>query len=87
MTVDRVEMRDIRKSYGALDVLRGVDLRVAPGEVIGLIGDNGAGRTSTPVEALSVWPPLSRWEMPQANSTTWPRVTSPTASEWTLRRR
>ncbi len=46
MTVDRVEMRGIRKSYGALDVLRGVDLRVAPGEVIGLIGDNGAGKST-----------------------------------------
>lgn len=46
MTVDRVEMREIRKSYGALDVLRGVDLRVAPGEVIGLIGDNGAGKST-----------------------------------------
>jgi hypothetical protein len=38
--------------------------------------------TSTLVEALAVMPPLRRWEMPQANSTTsWPRATSPTASE------
>ena len=41
--------------------------------------------TSTPVEASSLWPPLSRWEMPQANSTTsWPREISPIASECTL---
>ncbi|MEP7331276.1 MAG: ATP-binding cassette domain-containing protein [Terracoccus sp.] len=42
----RVEMRGIRKSYGALDVLKGVDLTIAPGEVIGLIGDNGAGKST-----------------------------------------
>ena len=41
--------------------------------------------TSTLVEAFSVKPPLSRWGMPQANSTTsWPRATSPAASETTL---
>lgn len=42
----RVEMRDIRKTYGALDVLKGVDLTIAPGEVIGLVGDNGAGKST-----------------------------------------
>ncbi|OFE15941.1 ABC transporter ATP-binding protein [Humibacillus sp. DSM 29435] len=42
----RVEMRGIHKSYGALDVLKGVDLTIAPGEVIGLIGDNGAGKST-----------------------------------------
>ncbi|WP_202619202.1 ATP-binding cassette domain-containing protein [Ornithinimicrobium cavernae] len=42
----RVEMADIRKRYGVLDVLRGVNLRVAPGEVIGLVGDNGAGKST-----------------------------------------
>lgn len=42
----RVEMRDITKSFGALDVLRGVSLKIAPGEVIGLVGDNGAGKST-----------------------------------------
>ncbi len=45
-TPARVEMRGIRKSYGALDVLKGVDLTIAPGEVIGLVGDNGAGKST-----------------------------------------
>ncbi len=42
----RVEMRGIGKSFGALEVLKGVDLRIAPGEVIGLVGDNGAGKST-----------------------------------------
>lgn len=45
-TPPRVEMRGIFKSYGALEVLRGVDLRIAPGEVVGLVGDNGAGKST-----------------------------------------
>lgn len=44
--VPRVQMRGIRKSFGALDVLRGVDLTVGAGEVIGLVGDNGAGKST-----------------------------------------
>jgi len=42
----RVEMVDIRKSFGALDVLKGVNLRIGRGEVLGLVGDNGAGKST-----------------------------------------
>jgi simple sugar transport system ATP-binding protein len=48
----RVEMIDIRKNYGVLDVLKGVSLQLAPGEVIGLVGDNAAGK-STLMKVLS----------------------------------
>ncbi|HET7677890.1 MAG TPA: ATP-binding cassette domain-containing protein [Candidatus Limnocylindrales bacterium] len=48
----RVEMVDIRKSFGAIEALRGVNLRVRPGEVVGLVGDNGAGK-STLMKMLS----------------------------------
>lgn len=48
----RVEMRDIVKRYGVLEVLRGVSLRLSPGEVIGLVGDNAAGK-STLMKVLS----------------------------------
>lgn len=41
----RVEMVDIHKSFGAIEALRGVNLRIAPGEVVGLVGDNGAGKS------------------------------------------
>jgi simple sugar transport system ATP-binding protein len=41
-----VELRDIRKSYGAVQSLRGVDLTLRRGEVLGLVGDNGAGKST-----------------------------------------
>ncbi|KPI19828.1 Monosaccharide-transporting ATPase [Actinobacteria bacterium OK074] len=48
----RAEMIDIRKRYGMIDALRGVTLRVRPGEVVGLVGDNAAGK-STSMKILS----------------------------------
>jgi ABC-2 type transport system ATP-binding protein len=46
-----VEVRGLRKSYGALVALAGVDLQILRGEVFGLLGPNGAGKT-TLVEIL-----------------------------------
>lgn len=42
-----VKVRGLRKSYGKRLVLEGLDLDVHAGEVVGLIGANGAGKTST----------------------------------------
>ena len=36
----------IRKRFGDLDVLKGVDLHVAPGEVVSIVGASGAGKTT-----------------------------------------
>ncbi|HEX8617759.1 MAG TPA: ATP-binding cassette domain-containing protein, partial [Thermoanaerobaculia bacterium] len=41
-----IEVRGLRKAFGAHEVLKGVELEVAPGEVVGLIGPNGAGKTT-----------------------------------------
>ncbi len=42
-----VRVRGLEKSYGALHVLRGVDLDVEAGTVVALLGSNGAGKTTT----------------------------------------
>jgi branched-chain amino acid transport system ATP-binding protein len=42
--------------YGALQVLRGVTLRVAPGEIVSLIGPNGAGKTTVIKAILGLLP-------------------------------
>jgi ABC-2 type transport system ATP-binding protein len=48
MTEDlTVEAYGLEKSYGALKVLDGIDLRVARGSVYALLGPNGAGKTTT----------------------------------------
>ncbi|HUF85472.1 MAG TPA: ABC transporter ATP-binding protein [Acidimicrobiia bacterium] len=41
-----LEVRGLRKSYGDVDALRGVDLDIAAGEICGLLGPNGAGKTT-----------------------------------------
>ena len=42
----RISLRGIRKTFGSIEALRGVDLDVAPGECLGLIGDNAAGKST-----------------------------------------
>lgn len=46
-----IEVQGLRKSYGDLEAVRGIDLAVAKGEVFALLGPNGAGKTTT-VEIL-----------------------------------
>ena len=41
-----IEATGIRKKYGALEVLKGVDLLVAKGEVVSIVGASGAGKTT-----------------------------------------
>ncbi|MTG88641.1 ATP-binding cassette domain-containing protein [Cellulosimicrobium sp. BIT-GX5] len=41
-----LRVRGIEKSFGDLRVLRGVDLDVAPGSIVALLGSNGAGKTT-----------------------------------------
>jgi branched-chain amino acid transport system ATP-binding protein len=42
-----LSVRDLRAGYGAIDVLHGISIEVAEGEIVSLIGANGAGKTST----------------------------------------
>ena len=46
-----IEVRGLQKRYGAIEAVRGVDLRIEHGEVFALLGPNGAGKTTT-VEIL-----------------------------------
>ena len=46
-----IEVRGLRKSYGDVEAVRGIDLSVSRGEVFALLGPNGAGKTTT-VEIL-----------------------------------
>lgn len=46
MTELAIEVRGLRKTYGDIDAVHGVDLTVARGEVFALLGPNGAGKTT-----------------------------------------
>ncbi len=46
-----IVVRGLRKAYGGLEAVRGVDFEIEEGEVFGLLGPNGAGKTTT-VEIL-----------------------------------
>lgn len=42
-----ISIRNLRKSYGDKEVLKGISLEVYPGQVLGYIGPNGAGKSTT----------------------------------------
>ena len=41
-----LEVKDMRKAYGAIKAVDGVSLAVGPGEIVGVIGPNGSGKTT-----------------------------------------
>lgn len=41
-----VDMRDISKAFGAVQALNRVNFRLRPGEILGLVGDNSAGKST-----------------------------------------
>ena len=57
MTVPVLELRNINKSFGPIDVLHDINIQVRAGEVLCLLGDNGAGK-STLIKIMSGvhWP-------------------------------
>ena len=46
MTTYALELRDLRKSFGKTEIIRGANLAVAPGERVAIIGPNGAGKST-----------------------------------------
>ena len=46
MSAPLLAIRGLRASYGRIEALKGVDIEIAPGEIVALIGANGAGKST-----------------------------------------
>ena len=54
-----IEVRDLRKTFGAVEAVRGISFRVDMGEIVGFLGPNGAGKTTTMRILAGIFPPTS----------------------------
>lgn len=68
-----LELKDVRASYGTSRVLFGIDLHIADGEVVTLLGRNGMGKTTT-VSTIMGLVPLQHGEITFAGTSisSWP---------------
>lgn len=58
----KIELRDVRKSFGQLEVIKGVNLSVQRGELVCLIGSSGSGK-STLLRCLNLLEPIDEGEI------------------------
>jgi len=58
----KIELRNVRKSFGNLDVIKGVNLSVPRGELVCLIGSSGSGK-STLLRCLNLLEPIDEGEI------------------------
>jgi len=54
-----IDLRGVHKNFGRVRAVRGIDLRIAPGEIVALLGPNGAGKTTTIDMILGLSQPTS----------------------------
>jgi simple sugar transport system ATP-binding protein len=52
-----LELHRVSKHFGAIEALSGIDLAIAPGEIVGLMGDNGAGKSTLVKIVAGNFPP------------------------------
>ena len=54
-----IEVRDLTKTFGAVEAVRDISFRVEAGEIVGFLGPNGAGKTTTMRILAGIFPPTS----------------------------
>jgi ABC-2 type transport system ATP-binding protein len=54
-----IEVRELSKTFGMVEAVRGISFRVEQGEVVGFLGPNGAGKTTTMRILAGIFPPTS----------------------------
>jgi branched-chain amino acid transport system ATP-binding protein len=69
----RLELHDVHVRYGRVHALRGVSLAVGPGEIVAVLGANGAGKSSLLKAVIGLEPTSGgRIEVDGADITSWP---------------
>jgi branched-chain amino acid transport system ATP-binding protein len=69
----RLELHDVHVRYGRVHALRGVSLAVEPGEIVAVLGANGAGKSSLLKAVIGLVPTSGgRIELDGADITSWP---------------
>ncbi len=56
MTAPILELKEVYTSYGNIDALKGISLKVFPGEIVTIIGANGAGKSTTLMSICGIVP-------------------------------
>jgi branched-chain amino acid transport system ATP-binding protein len=51
-----LELKNVYSSYGSIKALKGISLKVHPGEIVAIIGANGAGKSTTLMTTCCVVP-------------------------------
>jgi ABC-2 type transport system ATP-binding protein len=59
MTTPALEITNLRKQYGSVEAIKGIDLTLQPGEFFGFLGPNGAGKTTTISSIVGISTPTS----------------------------
>lgn len=54
-----LEVRDLHAGYGAVEVLRGVDIHVAAGEIVAVLGSNGVGKSTLNHNISGIYRPFA----------------------------
>jgi peptide/nickel transport system ATP-binding protein len=70
-----VDIRGLRVWFGAREAVRGIDLRIDEGQVLGLVGESGSGKSATAMAILGLLGPSARVE----GEILWQRLGSPVA--------
>jgi peptide/nickel transport system ATP-binding protein len=55
-----LEIENLSLTIGATPILKGVELTIAPGEVVGLVGESGSGKSMTALTIMRLLPHLAR---------------------------
>ena len=80
-----IDIKDIKKSFGTLEVLKGIDLHINKGQIVSIVGPSGAGKTTL----LQIIGTLDKPDCGPTNSehrrTKWSRKDHSLTDHWHIR--